>query len=142
VKTFKRICIEDWTTSDAVGNSFTVVRGKEYTTTSEREDGTVTVFSSDWVVAPVSIFAGAVHRKATDRPTVPDVLPLVREIYKSHAAGCCLHILTDDGNVADDHAEFCLKTAREEGHLVCQRAAEMLVAMTRTQRLRVYREHS
>lgn len=35
--------------------------------------------------------------KPRDRPTVPDVLPLVRAIYERHCAGCCLHIVTDDG---------------------------------------------
>ena len=72
------------------------------------------------------------------RPTVPDVIPLVREIYRSHAVGCCLHILTDDGNVSNSDAQFCLDWAIEQGHPLCQRAAEMLVQMTRTQRWRVY----
>jgi hypothetical protein len=79
--------------------------------------------------------------KPRDRPTVPDVLPLVRSIYTRHCAGCCLHILTDDCNVDDDSAAFCLETARERGHAECITAAEMLVQMTTTQRRKVYRNH-
>lgn len=74
-----------------------------------------------------------------DRPTVPDVLPLVHAIYARHAAGCCLHILTDDGNISDDDAAFCLSHARERGHADCIAAAEMLVQMTKTQRHQVYK---
>ena len=77
--------------------------------------------------------------KPRNRPTVPDVLPLVRAIYERHFAGCCLHIVTDDGNVEQHHADFCVQYARERGHEDCLRAAEMLAAMTPTQRLRVYR---
>lgn len=78
---------------------------------------------------------------AFGRPTVPDVLPLVRAVYARHAAGCCLHILTDDGNVDDAHADFCLAAARERGHADCLSAALMLVAMTKTQRAKVYHDH-
>jgi hypothetical protein len=82
-----------------------------------------------------------VSNKPRDRPTVPGVLPIVRAIYERHCAGCCLHILTDDGNVEDEWATGCLQTARERGHADCISAAEMLVQMTKTQRMRVYREH-
>jgi hypothetical protein len=75
------------------------------------------------------------------KPTVPDVLPLVNAVYARHCAGCCLHILTDDGNVDNDHAAFCLTSAQERGHADCLAAAEMLVQMSRTQRRKVYRTH-
>ncbi len=79
--------------------------------------------------------------KPRDRPTVPDVLPLVRQIYERHAAGCCLHIVTDDGNVEQDHVEFCVRQAQSEHHTDCLAAAEMLAAMTETQRRKVYKTH-
>lgn len=79
--------------------------------------------------------------KPRNRPTVPDVLPLVREIYERHCAGCCLHIVTDDGNVEQHSAESCVEWAREQGHEDCLRAAEILAQMTPTQRRRVYMEH-
>lgn len=74
--------------------------------------------------------------KPRDRPTVPDVLPLLEAIYADHPAGCCLHILTDDYNVDDGHARFCLQEAIESDHPTCISAAEMLLRMTETQRLR------
>ena len=77
----------------------------------------------------------------TDRPTVPDVLSLVNAVYQRHAAGCCLHILTDDGNVEQGHADFCVEQAREQGHDDCLKAAEMLAKMTKTQRLKVHHAH-
>ena len=75
------------------------------------------------------------------KPTVKDVIPLVRAIYSRHAAGCCLHILTDDGNVKQIDVDFCLTRARQAGHPDCQRAAELLAQMSQTQRRRIYLEH-
>ncbi len=72
--------------------------------------------------------------KPHDRPTLPDLAPFVKSIYTRHCAGCCLHIVLDDTNVADGHVEFCLEKARERGHADCITAAEMLLAMTTTQR--------
>jgi hypothetical protein len=76
--------------------------------------------------------------KPRDRPSVASVLPIVRRIYEGHCAGCCLHILTDDGNCEQSSADFCLQWARERGHEDCIAAAEMLVQMTDTQRRKVY----
>lgn len=39
--------------------------------------------------------------RAPNRPRVPDVAPFVRELYRDHGAGCCMHVQLDDGNVAD-----------------------------------------
>jgi hypothetical protein len=58
MKTFKRVCVEDYTIVDDAGTSFTLKRAKEYLTSDEK-DGKVTVFSTYWVRVPVRIFAGA-----------------------------------------------------------------------------------
>ena len=79
--------------------------------------------------------------KPNTRPIVPEVLPLVRAIYAQHCAGCCLHILTDDGNVEDSDVAYCLQQARESKHADCIRAAELLMQMTHTQRRKIYRTH-
>lgn len=68
------------------------------------------------------------------KPTIPQVLPLVRALYARHCAGCCLHILLDDGNVEDAHADFCIDYAMGEGHAECLRLAQLLRAMSKTQR--------
>ncbi len=72
-----------------------------------------------------------------DRPKVTDVIPLVREIYASPGGGvgCCLHVLVDDANY--DCARFCLEYARERGHELCARAAEMMTRMSPSQIRRV-----
>lgn len=58
MRTFQRICVEDYTIHDGE-KQFTLQRGHEYTTSSVREeDGTVKVFSTYWVDVPVTIFAG------------------------------------------------------------------------------------
>jgi hypothetical protein len=55
----KRICVEEHTITDTKGTSFTIEKGKEYTTSKNvKDDGTVTVFSRYWVRVPISIFAG------------------------------------------------------------------------------------
>lgn len=56
------------------------------------------------------------------------------DLYERNAVGCCLHILLDDCNVHDDDAAFCLARAREAGHDDCIRLAELLMAMSPTQR--------
>jgi hypothetical protein len=77
----------------------------------------------------------------TDKPTVPEVMPLVRKIYEKHAAGCCLHIVTDDDNTENHMVDFCIQRAQEQGHRDCEEAAVLLRRMSRTQRHRIYREH-
>jgi len=58
MKTFKRICIADFTLEAKNGDKLELKRGKEYTTSAEREDGKVVVFSNFWAPVPVDIFAG------------------------------------------------------------------------------------
>ena len=57
MRTFKRICIEDYTVRAENDDTLTLRRGEEYVTSPER-DGVVTVFSAFWVNVPVSLFSG------------------------------------------------------------------------------------
>ncbi len=57
MQTFNRICLEDYKIVDEGGITFTLQRGKEYTTSREQH-GTVMVFSQYWVRVPIAIFAG------------------------------------------------------------------------------------
>ena len=68
-----------------------------------------------------------------NRPKVPDLVPLISAVYArpDGGAGCCLHVLFDDGNY--DCAEFCLEYAAEHGHKECIACAEMAAKMTVTQ---------
>lgn len=73
------------------------------------------------------------------KPTVPEVLPLARALYRSArgACGCCLHAVLDDGNVADQFVEEAVQRAKEQGHADCLELAERLKLMSRTQRLKI-----
>lgn len=73
----------------------------------------------------------------TDKPTIPEVLPLVRAIYtrdRIGAVGCCWHILLDDGNVDDIDVEFCADQARYHKHLDCLALVDPIKRMNKTQR--------
>lgn len=78
--------------------------------------------------------------EALPKPTVPEVLPLVRDLYArpNGGAGCCLHIVIDDGNVDDDSVAHCLSLARLDGHADCERLAKLLALMSKTQRQKLY----
>jgi len=69
-----------------------------------------------------------------DKPTIHEVWPLVRELYSRHGAGCCLHIVLDDGNVMDDDVRFCIEWADKEGCKPCAELGQLLLRMSRTQR--------
>lgn len=77
-----------------------------------------------------------------NKPTVAEVVPLASAIYRRHGAGCCLHITLDDGNLRDADVKFCLDHAEKVGHVECAEVARKLLAMSKTQRGRVYREHA
>lgn len=68
-----------------------------------------------------------------ERPKVPDLVPLIQAVYRRHAAGCCLHVVTDDRNLERSNVEFVLDWARRAGHPDCVAAAEMMQRMTRSQ---------
>lgn len=69
--------------------------------------------------------------------TVPEVLPLVQALYARHAAGCCLHIVLEDGNVDDASVEFCITEASARAHDECHELAVLLGTMSRTQRAKL-----
>lgn len=71
------------------------------------------------------------------RVTVPEVLPLALAYYRQHPVGGNLHIVLDDGNVADKDVLFCAERAAEAADEEGQHLARMLLKMTRTQRRRL-----
>lgn len=78
------------------------------------------------------------------RPTVLEVLPMVKALYATHdgACGCCLHIVLDDDDNPDRAlVEYCLQIARERDHPACIVLAETLLQMSEAQRAKLYRAH-
>jgi hypothetical protein len=61
----------------------------------------------------------------------------IDRIYETHAAGCCLHIVLDDGNNDDASVAFCQKWARDRGHVLCISVADRFAQLTEEQRARV-----
>jgi hypothetical protein len=61
---------------------------------------------------------------------------LVSRIYRSPegGAGCCLHVILDDGNFADPFLAGCEETAIERGHADCVELCRILKKAKRTQR--------
>jgi len=70
MKTYRRICLRDYSLTDDSGNTASVVRGEEYMT-SEVNDapaigpdavpGHVIVFTNYWFPVPVDIFGGEIE---------------------------------------------------------------------------------
>ncbi len=75
-----------------------------------------------------------------DKPTVPEVLPLVRAYYArpGNSAGGSLHIVLEDGNVKNRDVEFCRLWAEERGDVDGVALAEILLNMSQTQRRKLY----
>lgn len=74
------------------------------------------------------------------KPTVPEVLPIVRALYARHSAGCCWHVVLDDGNVGRETVNWCAEEMRRDGGCQdrpnggeCERLAELLPLMSPTQ---------
>lgn len=77
------------------------------------------------------------------KPSVPEVLPLVREFYRipGNLAGGKLHIVLDNGNVDDDSVGFCIREALEAGDTVAAELGQLLLVMSYTQRDKLYGSH-
>jgi hypothetical protein len=73
------------------------------------------------------------------KPTVPEVLPLVRAYYEKpgNSVGGNLHIVLEDGNVDDSHVRACLEWAQAAGDADAVALATLLLRMSRTQRRRL-----
>lgn len=88
-----------------------------------KEDGTV---AKPTIKQPKS--------KARARPkTVPlhvRAVGMIEQLYHRHAAGCCLHIVTDDGNIQDKHVDHCVEYAEKMGHRQCHELARLLQSMS------------
>lgn len=83
---------------------------------------------------------GPITDKPRTRPTVPEVVALARKYYEhpNNLCGGNLHIVLDDRNLADHHIEACRQMAAAEADEAGVQLADMLLAMTPTQRRRVH----
>lgn len=76
---------------------------------------------------------------ADRKPTLPEVDPIISQLYATPngGAGCCLHIVVDDGNIDDDDVAFCVQEAERREHPWCEALARVMLRMSKTQRRKV-----
>lgn len=72
-------------------------------------------------------------------PNLPLVAPLVVAFYQNEPAGGGLHVVLDDGNIEDDSVRYCVNQAAKEGDAPAELLGRVLLLMSRTQRIELYR---
>jgi hypothetical protein len=74
------------------------------------------------------------------KPTIPEVLPMVRAYYakEGNGNGGSLHIVLGDGNTQNSHVAFCLEQAEANEDEEGASLARLLLQMSRTQRRKLY----
>lgn len=73
------------------------------------------------------------------KPTIPEVRDRFMAYYAKHPAWGSLHVVLDDCNLADGHVRGCIEWAEEDGDTEGRELAEILLRMSKTQRLRLSR---
>lgn len=71
------------------------------------------------------------------RPTVPEVVGRFAEYLSSNPSWGALHLVLEDQNVTDSNVSFCKDRAIETGDREGLELAEILMRMSRTQRLKL-----
>lgn len=56
-----------------------------------------------------------------------ELFTAIRLIYERNPVGCCLHIVLDDQNVADQHLEHCIAYAQKNEHADCEAIGRTLL---------------
>ena len=79
------------------------------------------------------------NRNWGTKPTIPEVEAVVREYYKDHPTGGCLHIVLEDGNVTHSDITYCVYAALRDDDLDGAYLAVVLGMMSTTQRRKLYR---
>jgi hypothetical protein len=59
---------------------------------------------------------------------------LIDELYEDNCVGCCMHIVTDDFNIEDEHVQFCIDYAKRKNHALCLEIGERLLELTEEER--------
>jgi hypothetical protein len=76
------------------------------------------------------------------KPTISEVILLVREYYKDNPCGGSLHIALDDGNLEDDCIRYCLEYAYQNHDSAGVELAKILLRMSLKQRDSLYTRYS
>jgi hypothetical protein len=70
---------------------------------------------------------------------VPDVIGRFRAYHERPENGAwgSLHLVLEDHNIADSNVEFCIRWAAGNGDVEGEALARILLAMSKTQRLKI-----
>lgn len=66
-----------------------------------------------------------------------DCIAAHRLVRYEHLDSCCFHVVVADGNIWTANVRYCLERAQELGHADCITLGGWLLAMSRTQRLKL-----
>jgi len=66
-----------------------------------------------------------------------EILELAAEYYQDYCTGGALHIVLDDGNIEDEHIEWCIKEAKIAGDKEAVELGEALLTLTIKQRYEI-----
>jgi hypothetical protein len=75
----------------------------------------------------------------TNKLAIPDVLPLVNAyaLKKGNSLGGVLHLFLSNKNIERSHIEFCLNQAKDKDDTDGAHLANLLLQMSKTQRLKI-----
>lgn len=84
---------------------------------------------------------GPIPDKPKERPTVPDLIELIKAFYKipGNSTGGNLHIVLEDYNESDSNIEWCINRAKLDDDWAAVVIGDFLLEMTRTQRRKAIR---
>ena len=68
------------------------------------------------------------------KPTIPEVVERFAAYFAANPAWGSLHVVLDDGNVADSSVQFCIEYAAERGDDEGAALGRVLLTMSKTQR--------
>lgn len=74
-----------------------------------------------------------------NKPSIPDVIDRFRKYHERELAWGSLHVVLDDGNVDNDFVQHCIDYADKNGDVEGRALGEILIKMSRTQRLKIGR---
>ena len=77
-----------------------------------------------------------VDTKALRKPTVPEVLPIMRAYRDKpgNAVGGNYHIVLDECNVSDSNVMYCIQQCERQGDAAGFELGRLLMRMSKTQR--------
>lgn len=79
------------------------------------------------------------RKERKERLSIPDVLPRFVEYYLRNPVWGSLHLVLSNGNERDKDVEACIEFAREKGDVEGEALGELLLRLSKTQRIRLCR---